>query len=864
MDKGGVAVFVRKNLKHEVLPTKSCISVYEYLSVKIFTVNNVFKLISIYFPGINSPYVKAKCLEKYRDNSRSAIQAAFRREIQLLLNDSSDVFICGDFNSRHSVWNCLRNNSTGVTLHDVVSHSRNVQLHYPSSATYIPRRNSIPSTLDLLLTNNQYPISNLSTLNNLGSDHLPVTFQIKTSQLITGASPYFYDYKNANWQSFRMNINRDIDLMELDRDVSQITNDNLGILDSIIEKFNEIISRSRDIAIPKKPIINIRQTPLPEDVLLLKTVRNRIRRRWIQFRQPVDRQNIKILNKTISIRIKEHVNKKFEEFLTHINESDIFYNKKLWKISKQLRNKGSGIPILKKEINTAGLIKKEFLLTDQEKAHELADTFIKAHAITQNYNYYNINQEVDTSIENLDLTNLPASTEYVKPKTVKMIIKSSKNRKAPGFDNVTNIMLKRLPRKGFVFLSKLFTSLLRQSYFPKIWKKSKLIAIPKPGKDPTISSSYRPISLLSAISKIFEKILLEKVQQYINENHINSPESPIIPNHQFGFRTNHSCDQQVNRLTNYIKTNRIHQKSTGMIALDVEKAFDSIWHDGLCHKLSVLGFPKPLIKTVRSFLSDRSFQLVYKSAKSNDFYIPAGVPQGSVLSPTLFSLYIADIPTSANVEIANFADDTIIYTADHLGANIIRDLEEYFLQISNFFKKWKIKINNEKTKSIYFTRKKKSIYRPHRNLIINNTEIVWNEEIKYLGITLDSKLIFRNHVSHTIKKCNKFICSLYSLLNKKSVLSKCKKILLYKNIVQQVILYGCPNWGACAECYYKTMQIKQNKILKMIMNKPHYFSTNRLHEITNVVKIKELVEQRSNKFIQKIQTSDNPLINSLL
>jgi hypothetical protein len=181
-----------------------------------------------------------------------------------------------------------------------------------------------------------------------------------------------------------------------------------------------------------------------------------------------------------------------------------------------------------------------------------------------------------------------------------------------------------------------------------------VISILKPGKDPTPPSSYRPISLLDTVGKIFEKILLTRVLREVNER-------GLLRDVQFGFRPRHSTALQLARLVERVNKNFDERRLTGAVFLDVAKAFDTVWVKGLLYKLTILNFPAYLVKTLSSYLHHRTFQTSFKSATSTRRNMRAGVAQGGLVSPVLFSLYVNDMPTpSRHVELALYADDTAL------------------------------------------------------------------------------------------------------------------------------------------------------------------------------------------------------------
>jgi len=185
-----------------------------------------------------------------------------------------------------------------------------------------------------------------------------------------------------------------------------------------------------------------------------------------------------------------------------------------------------------------------------------------------------------------------------------------------------------------------------------IWKSSIVILILKPGKPTNFATSYRPISLLPVIGKLFEKIILKRLRPII-ESH------KIIPDAQFGFRAHHSTIQQVHRLVDKISSSFENKNYCPAVFLDVAQAFDRVWHNGLLYKLKLF-LPAPLYLLIRSYLENRTFKVHQDNSFFSIFPILAGVPQGSDLSPDLYNIFSSDIPQTNDTIIATYADDTVI------------------------------------------------------------------------------------------------------------------------------------------------------------------------------------------------------------
>ena len=238
------------------------------------------------------------------------------------------------------------------------------------------------------------------------------------------------------------------------------------------------------------------------------------------------------------------------------------------------------------------------------------------------------------------------------------IVKKLNIKKACGEDKITNKLIKLTYDSTKDFIIKLFNSSLYHGYYPKVFKKSQITMLHKPGKPKSEITSYRPLNLTSYLGKILEKIITNRVKDWCNEN-------DIINKQQNGFRSKRNTNDNLFKLTQSLKQNIKKGFVTSAVFLDVEKASDQVWHTGLLHKMKKFGMDHSLLRWIKSFLSERSISVKIENIKSDLFTPKHEVPQGSPLSPILFIIYVSDIPQPVNTQattLSQFADDIALWS----------------------------------------------------------------------------------------------------------------------------------------------------------------------------------------------------------
>lgn len=432
------------------------------------------------------------------------------------------------------------------------------------------------------------------------------------------------------------------------------------------------------------------------------------------------------------------------------------------------------------------------------------------------------------------------------------IVKNLNTKKSPGIDSITSKMICELPYSALRLILFIFNGILRIGFFPPSWKSSEIIMIPKPGKDPSMVTSYRPISLLSILSKLFEKVFLQALTPYLNDQQ-------LIPAHQFGFRKDHNTIEQVHRIVTQIRKAFEEKLYCSSLFIDISQAFDKVWHKGLIYKI-VQSLPQNTHRLLQSYLTDRSFVVKYKSYTSSSRNISAGVPQGSILGPMMYILYTADMPTNSQIHTSTFADDTA-FMSTHKDPKIASsNLQSHIHELESWLNKWKIKVNPAKCAHVTFTLRRENC----PTVTINNTRIPEKLHIKYLGIHLDRRLTWSKHIDSKTTQLKLKTAQLGWLLNSSSSLSLECKSLLYKTILKPIWTYGIQLWGTASTSNIAKLQRRQSKILRYITGDPWFIRNDNIHKDLNIPSVRDEIEKYCSKYISKLASHPNPLAQNLL
>lgn len=394
----------------------------------------------------------------------------------------------------------------------------------------------------------------------------------------------------------------------------------------------------------------------------------------------------------------------------------------------------------------------------------------------------------------------------------------------------------------------LFNHSLDSEIYPSEFKIAKVIPIYKDG-DRSNPSSYRPISITSVINTVFEKILSVHINKFISKYNILSP-------HQHGFRPQKSTSSAVFTLTHLLNTALQQNKIAVVAYLDIRKAFDTVDHHILLNKINNLGLRGKIHNLLRSYLSNRKQQVILKNYTSTSQTVLTGVPQGSVLGPMLFSLYINDFPaTLRHSQALMYADDTaLLFTGDSLldiQDKINAELENVF----KWFTSNELTLNLSKTKYTVFHSRKKKLNTETLDISLQGIKLQQVFSYKYLGIFLDSDMHWKTHIKHL---CSKLAYGCYILLKARECFEYPVLRILYFSFIQSHISYCIDSWGNTFTTYLDPVFRLQKRALRIITSTRTQSSTY-LYSSLHVLPVHALYELKIAEVIHSIIDTNDPL-----
>lgn len=755
---GGVLIAIKKHIPHSIIDITSDA---EVIGIKLHS---------------ETP-VALFCV--YRSPSQTQPENSSLIDFLQSCAEQNNVVLTGDFNLPNINWEAdppqLLPNSYNKSLHQgfLTTFLSIGMAQLVKSPTHI-----LGNILDLILTSDSNLCSNIIIYPPQISDHGKLTFDLT------------FPCKLDDNKTLSILLYRNVDQEKLDNHLysllDELTNDaNAGApVSALWDKFELSIKYAVEICVPTKQITVNRYSP-PWITLEIRRKSRALKRLFSKYRKTDD-----------------------PYLLCKYKNMHRTYRKLLKKAkTSYLRNKiflpmesGDTKPFYK-YINS-NKTKKQSVDNIERANGDLTENPEEIANILNNYFEKQFCSDHCLTKKDLDNVSMRDLTIQVTPKGVYDLLTSLSSNKAPGPDQITVPMLKTNPDLVSECLSIIYNQSIKQMSIPDRWREANVVPIHKQGQR-TNASNYRPISLTCICCKILEHIVL---------HHLNKQLDKILTHNQHGFRSGLSCDTQLVSTYHKLARNFDSGSSTHALFLDFRKAFDTVPHKLLINKMKSYNLNPTIVKWVTDFLSKRSQRVIVSGVSSEPIKVTSGVPQGSVIGPKLFLLYINDLPDHLTCSVSLYADDTLLFQPVN-SVNDSLSFQNNINLISSWSDKWLLDFNTNKCKIMVFNTTSKLDVPTTYFLKGQKLEVIDN--YSYLGVWISSSLNWSIHMEN---KINKAVSILGMIRRTISHAPKDIKLLAYKSLCRPILEYASQVWDPYKNQDIKAIESVQKQAIRFISN----------------------------------------------
>lgn len=785
---GGTAIYVRKNIKFKVLETSST---FNKIILELTMVNKKFKIMTMYRPP--------------RANFDD-----FLCELERDCDKYKNMIIVGDMNI-----NLLQDTPTCTNYKTMLD-----SYYYRILNTVCensPTRSTATSCsiIDHVISDvpSRHFSKTISLLETCISDHKALVFDFKVS-ISKKSEMTTKEFKRMNNSKYTQLVRTFINSIE-----------NPSIDDLI-----EILKQAKDSSTTfiKKRVRSEAHKWMTLEIVNLMEKRDRVYKQMKRNPNNVNlKQNLEVLSSKIQIKITEAKSSNLQEKLNDANDL-----RKLWAVINEeigIKTSKSKHPIDDIFDGNGNKISEKSRIADT-----LNEYFLKyAKTLRANVNV----QRLKNPKNNRTIFLRPTTSDEVYNEILKLKLDCS-----PGADNITSHDLKEVADIIAPILVQIFNEHLALGTFPNCLKITEIVPIYKDG-DRDQCNSYRPISLLPTIGKVFEKLINKRLLDFLE-----SDEATKIDPNQFGFQQKSSTDAALSKVLCSLNKYLDDGEYVAILFVDLRKAFDLVDHATLLEVLDELGVRGIALNLFKSYLENRTVNTKIGNTRSSQLTLEDGVPQGSVLGPTLYLLYINSLRyLGTQGERTIYADDTCyVYHAknkDHLEDQIKQDMGQYF----NWLHGQKLVINIKKTNYIVFKPKRKAEIQLNLGEPLKDIERVTHT--KYLGVYLDEHLSWTTHVDNLRKK----IYPLIGAIRRCPLFPQHIRQQIYNAHIISRIRSSLTIWSLCNKENLDKIQKLMNRALKALYNLDWYTTLDDLLEITDSFSLEELIKIERCKFIFRVQ-----------
>ena len=658
------------------------------------------------------------------------------------------------------------------------------------------------NVLDLFLTSNHTLVEDIKVSPGIADHNIvvaKVNLKPKTSKQIPRKIPLF---RKANWTSFK----------------TYITEKKIEILNNLYQKSVEDIWTALKTTIqngisefvPIKKISTKKSLPwLTQEIKRLIRKRDSLYQKQKRGRSR-DRHHFKQVKHLVQAKIKMAYNNYLENILGLSEGGDDtaernsgFTSKKLFSLIKNARQDTQGVSPLKdpstnatfsQNKEKANILNRQF----QSVFSQLSPLKLGQICIDKLQFYFNMN------VPDKFKCNYPTMPEIcINQNGIIKLLSNLRPDKAAGPDEIRPIVLKELRLEIAPIIQLIFERSLATGELPSDWTKANVSPIFKKG-DKSDPANYRPISLTCILCKVMEHIIASNLTQHLNKYN-------ILYDLQHGFRQKRSCEKQLIQLVEDLGRQLVQGKQIDLVLLDFSKAFDKVNHLKLLFKLSQHGVKGNTLNWIRAFLLGRTQAVVLEVERSSEVPVTSGVPQGSVLGPLLFLLYINDLPQNIQSQVRLFADDTAVYltVSSFKDVNILQaDLDT----LQEWERTWDMEFNPGKCQVLQITRSKQPLQSQYT---LHGQVLESVDSAKYLGVTISQDLNWNNHINNIIGKANRTLGFV-----KRNVKTRNEPVkeLAYKTLVRPQVEYASSIWNPYTKQNINKIEMIQRRAARWVKN----------------------------------------------
>ena len=789
--------------------------------------------------------------------------------IKGLSQDRPHVILTGDFNSRH--WALGSTGPEDKSGEDLVSAAEENEfiLLNDHSPTYRHESNGKEDILDLMFVSRPVAptFKDFWVGEQLGSDHYVIngSFTYDLVPNVTANREVMLFHK-ANWLDINDTISRAMHEVQLDDKYTTKEE-----IDQYVDKLTSTIFQTIDTQVPRGHIRSD-NIGIPADVRELISQKRHQRRQWQKTRIPQHKTNMNRLQKQIRNRMRELKDQTWRKYCNDMELGE--RQDSSWiNIQSVMNPKGRSIsyPVLTSTDQSGKIIRAT---TTDQKLDMFTDQLESAFTFeSENHTF---DEEVKETVESeLTAPNIQDQLTFrqeididyrthedrVTLSEIQDTIRNVNVKKAKGPDNISNKTIKNIAPSLTPLMYYLVNVCSFHGYHPWAWKKAWALMILKPHKLRCDPGSYRPISLISCLSKIMESILARRLRDWAEDN-------GILPPEQNGFRKNRSCNDSLFELTQLaMQTTNRHKQYLGTVFFDIEKAFDKVWHGGLRHILLRKNAPVLLVRWISSYLTDRTLQVRIRNNTSRTIHVNYGVPQGSPISPLLFIIFLNNFRTPEPRSYRSlYADDLHISASGNGSINtpLVPRLQALVDDTREHFNAYRETASMKKTCQLLFVRGKLHPD-PHSFDVNYGGQVITRvTQERYLGIIFDPYCSFLPHYRDTAKRARTRLYKLSSISN--TTYGPCPKSLirLYKMYVRSLYEYGAPATIAASKYAHPIWESQQLRFISRALDIPTYIHGNIRRAHANLPTIQDVQMLRARQWFARARQQNDHITDFIL